>query len=359
MPFALTVQRILLFSKVNTDSALSVCSQRPVSQQATQVKQRMTFLLSTKTRPMIFAALVAFLSLSINTFVSAYSARSAYFEDDVRHLEEELSVDDLLKLRDDVIVSGMPGSFELLNGIHEIQQRQQTWDDNDENCGFNAPCGPELTCMSLGLQKKCVPLKCFGQIAEEYRNHTVTDALLQEMFAKAGVTKEEIADAFFASDVYRQEPLLLMGYDNAFRRFTRVFQESGPDFGPILERTRTCMAKDPSVQGLTSLIGYSFGFGGVVRFDFAWLWGAGTSDIGSDVLNFPSAFFEFTLSGFAGVNLQTVAQFAWTYTGTKEDIPGSSLMWGGRLALGPGVAVEGSCDFPGTPCIYAYIGFCL
>lgn len=260
-----------------------------------------------------------------------------------------VSLDDLIQLKQQVADAGIND----VPDVHDIFQRHLQDDgEGDENeCeGIlgSGECGPELTCMRLGIRKHCVPLDCLLDIAMDYKNNSLTDAYWHNMFATAGVTTDEITEAFASSPLYRNNPYELMGHDNAFRRFADTFVQNAPDYKPIMLRSMECIAKAPTIQGITPLFGVTYGGGAVLKFDFAFLWGNGSGDL--DIENgssfIPSAFFEFSLSAFAGANVDISGTFGWTFTGTKEDIPGSSLQWGARLHLGPGAAVEGSCDFP-------------
>jgi len=263
-------------------------------------------------------------------------------------LEEDVfvSLNDLIQMKHQIQEMGIDD----VPDVHDAYKRHLQ-DDEGDHCGGlfgQDECGEDLTCMRLGLRRHCVPLDCLVDIAMDYKNNSLTDAYWHNMFATAGVTTDEITEAFASSPLYRNNPYELMSHDNAFRRFADTFTENAPDFKPIMLRSMECMAKSPTIEGITPLFGVTYGGGAALKFDFAFLWGNGSGDldINSGTSFIPSSFFEFSLSAFVGAGVDIAGTFGWTFTGTKEDIPGSSLHWGGRLYLGPGAAVEGNCDFP-------------
>jgi len=174
------------------------------------------------------------------------------------------------------------------------------------SCGyFHDKCGPELTCMRFGIEHKCVPVECLVNLGQQYRNTTFTNLFYEQIFEKAGVTPEEVGLAFAEKDEYRDDPSALFGFDNPWKRFATVFHNNAPDFTEMLAKTNECMAKAPSVQGVTPMIGFTYGVGALVKLDWAFFWGIGSGDINiEDGTSFiPSTVYEISLAGLLGAHI--------------------------------------------------------
>lgn len=238
---------------------------------------------------------------------------------------------------------------------------------DDEDCP-----GTGLTCMRLTIRRKsCVPLRCFQEIAAEYRETTMTDDFMRGLFDQAGTNSREVASMLLSKRDYRRDPRQLMTFDNPFSRFQEVFNANAPDMTSMMQRTIDCMPpkqdSDPTdpqqtVQGVVFQVGVSYGAGAGVRMDCENTWGTGTGDIGGSVNGtvtqfVPSAFFAFSASGFFGIGADVSATFSWTFTGTKEDIPFDYLIWGMRAGASVHGAIEGHVVFPaGVPGIQLEAG---
>lgn len=313
-----------------------------------------------------FTKSVSIFALFLSVSIAAVSATGD--EAEVPTIEELEKFQNELQ---DILPNDEPYNF--VEEYHQHQHRVlQDDEESYDKCGIGKPpCPEDFTCMPMGFRRVCVPMKCFEEIAMDYRTSVLTDDFIQSIFARAGVTRQDIIELLMSQGSYRRDPMSLMGTDNAFSKFQKAFDDSAPDLTEPLLRSMDCMGIDPtddkapSKEGVTLLIGISYGGGAGIRLDFENTWGTGSADIITTANNqtinaaIPSSYFGLSVSGFLGLNLDVVATFSWAFTGTKEDIPFNYLIWGGRAGvLFPHVAVEGLCLFPGNiPGVQLEAGF--
>lgn len=286
-----------------------------------------------------------------------------------------LSMEDLMALQDattkflsleDPSESGLMEAFDRkLQGFFDDDDADDEIGGNDPTrCGRRNPCAEGLTCMRLGWQKECVPLSCLIGVAT---NSVFDVSFYERLFETAGVTTEQVADAFLSNDFFRQDPYSLLYSDNAFSHLARAMHTNPPfdKHRDLLEQSMGCYSQynnrkqrqrkledggdcgiGPSKAGVTLLIGPAFAAGSVAGVDFTFSWGNGSADIDdSNAASFvPSTFFDFTVQGVAGIEVSPVtAAFIWVLTGTKEDVPGNVLTYGGSGAAGLEVGLGGGC----------------